>query len=124
MSQAFKLSRSLFTRAAARQPLVVARRSFVTTPVRGADLIQDLYLKEIRAYKAPQVKASDADAHVHKFSVPQPPPSPEEANLASELQDYEAQAVEVEGQAATGEAAPVEQDWFEDDWEEETPAAH
>ncbi|KAI5280324.1 hypothetical protein KEM54_003746, partial [Ascosphaera aggregata] len=88
------------------------------------DLLRDLYIREIRAYKAPQVKASDADAHVHKFNIPPPPPSPEEANLASELTEYKSQTVEVEGQAASSEIAPVEHDWFEDDWEEETPAAH
>ncbi|KAI5287682.1 hypothetical protein KEM52_001471, partial [Ascosphaera acerosa] len=91
------------------------------------DLIQDLYIKELRAYKPAQAKAADADAHVAKFAVPPPPPSPEETNLAADLKDYETQAVEVEGQAAAGAAgeapAPVEHDWLEDDWEDEAPAA-
>lgn len=87
-----------------------------------ADPVQDLYLRELKAYKPTPIKAGDADAHVLKFAPPKAPASPEEANLASELSAYESQEVEVEGQAAAGEAAPVEQSWFEE--EEETPAAH
>lgn len=82
-----------------------------------------MYLRELKAYKPTPIKAGDADAHVHKFTAPQAPKSPEEANLASELSAYESQEVEVEGQAAAGEAPPVEENWFEED-EEETPAAH
>jgi F-type H+-transporting ATPase subunit h len=64
-----------------------------------ADPVQDLYLRELKAYKPTPLKANDADEHVH-----------------------ESQEVEVEGQAAAGEAAPVEESWFEE--EEEAPAAH
>lgn len=88
-----------------------------------ADPVQDLYLRELKAYKTPAVKPGDAEAHVQKFALPKAPPSPEEANLAGELSAYESQEVEVEGQAAAGEAAPVEQSWFEEE-EDETPAAH
>jgi F-type H+-transporting ATPase subunit h len=44
-------------------------------------------------------------------------------NIASDLKAYEAQEVEVEGQAASGESAPVEESWFEDE-EDEAPTAH
>ncbi|KAJ5717549.1 hypothetical protein N7488_003195 [Penicillium malachiteum] len=121
MSQTLRASRSLFTRAS-RQQVPVAR-TFLTSAVRRADPVQDLYLRELKAYKPTPVKAGDADAHVHKFAPPQAPASPEEANLAGELSAYESQVVEVEGQAAAGEAAPVEESWFEEE-EEETPAAH
>jgi len=70
-------------------------------------------LKELRAYKPPQTKASDAEGHVQKFTPPAAPKSPEETNLASEMQDYENQAVEIEGAAAPGETPP-EEDFFED----------
>lgn len=86
-----------------------------------ADPVQDLYLRELKAYKPTPIKAGDADAHVQKFALPKAPASPEEANLAGELSAYESQEVEVEGQAAAGEAAPVEESWFEE--EEEAPAA-
>lgn len=87
-----------------------------------ADPVQDLYLRELKAYKPTPLKAGDAEEHVQKFTAPKAPQSPEEANLASELSAYESQEVEVEGQAAAGEAAPVEESWFEE--EEEAPAAH
>lgn len=88
-----------------------------------ADPVQDLYLRELKAYRPTPIKPGDAEAHVQKFALPKAPPSPEEANLAGELSAYESQEVEVEGQAAAGEAAPVEESWFEEE-EEEAPAAH
>ncbi|KAJ9213449.1 hypothetical protein DTO166G4_4892 [Paecilomyces variotii] len=122
MSQSLRASRSLLTRVS-RQQVSVARRTFLTSAARQADPVQDLYLRELRAYKPAPIKPGDAEAHVQKFSAPKPPPSPEEANIANELKDYEAQQVEVEGQAAAGEAAPVEESWFEED-EEPAAAAH
>jgi F-type H+-transporting ATPase subunit h len=81
--------------------------------MRSADLVQDLYLRELRAFKPAPTKASDADAYVQKFNAPKTPPSPEEGNIAAELKAYESQEVEVEGQAASGEPTPVEEDWLE-----------
>ncbi|OOQ83408.1 ATP synthase H chain [Penicillium brasilianum] len=123
MSQSLRASRSLFTRASRQQVPVAARRTFLTSAVRRADQVQDLYLRELKAYKPTPIKPSDSEGHVHIFNLPKAPASPEEANLASELSAYEAQQVEVEGQAATGEAAPAEESWFEED-EEEAAAAH
>ncbi|KKK19245.1 hypothetical protein ARAM_005285 [Aspergillus rambellii] len=121
MSQSLRASRSLFARVS-RQQVSVARRTFLTSAVRRADPVQDLYLRELRAYKPTPIKAGDAEAHVQKFSAPAAPQSPEEANLASDLGAYESQVVEVEGQAATGEPAPVEESWFEEEEEEAHPA--
>jgi F-type H+-transporting ATPase subunit h len=87
-----------------------------------ADLVQDLYLRELKAYKSPQLKATDAEGHVQKFAIPQVPASPEETDIANELKSYETQQVELEG-TTEGGAAPVEEDWFEEE-EEEAPAAH
>lgn len=56
---------------------------------------------------------------MQKFSIPAAPPSPEEADIASELKAYESQVPEVEGQSGEAGAAPVEQDWFEEPVEEE-----
>lgn len=69
------------------------------------------------------MKPSDADAHVQKFSIPQAPQSPEEADIARDLNAYAEQTVEVEGQAAAGEEA-VEEDWFEEEEDEEGEAKH
>jgi F-type H+-transporting ATPase subunit h len=96
-----------------------------TNHIPTADLVQDMYLKELKAYKTPAVKASDAEGHVQKFTLPKAPPSPEEADIASELKAYESQVPEVEGQSGEAGAAPVEQDWFEEPVEEEEGhAAH
>lgn len=86
----------------------------MVSDVGTADLVQDLYLKSLREYKAPAAKPSDAEGHVQKFSPPPTPQSPEESDLASEMKAYEDQVVEVEGQAAAGEAAEPEEDYFED----------
>jgi F-type H+-transporting ATPase subunit h len=90
-----------------------------------ADMIQDMYLKELKAYKVPPMKASDAEGQVAKFSPPAAPKSPEEANLANEMKEYEDQVVEIEGQAATGETQSTEEDYFEDLKQfDEEPAHH
>jgi len=68
-----------------------------------ADLVQDLYIKELRSYKPPAMKSSDAEGHVQKFMLPKAPLSPEEHDIASELKAYEDQKVDVEGQAAEDE---------------------
>jgi F-type H+-transporting ATPase subunit h len=87
-------------------------------------LIQDLYLKELKAYKPPQQKASDAEGHVQKFSPPSAPKSPEEVDLAGQMKDYEDQVVEIEGQSAAGEVSGGEEDFFEDLEEAEEESAH
>lgn len=88
-----------------------------------ADPVQDLYIRELAAYKPTPRKANDADAHVQKFVAPGPPPSPEEADISADLKAYETQTVEVEGQGQeAGQPTPVEEDWLEMD--EEKPAAH
>ncbi|EAW21499.1 hypothetical protein CNMCM5623_008803 [Aspergillus felis] len=120
MSQTLRASRSLLARVSRQQVSSVTRRSFLTSAVRQADPVQELYLRQLQAYKPTPIKPGDAEAHVQKFSAPAAPQSPEEANLANDLKAYESQDVEVEGQAAAGEAAPVEESWFEEEPEEET----
>lgn len=80
--------------------------------------MQDLYLRELKAYKTPAIKANDSEGHVQKFVAPKTPKSPEEADIANELKAYEASTVEVEGQAEGG-VALKEDDWFEEEPEEE-----
>lgn len=82
-----------------------------------ADLVQEMYLRELKAYKTPAMKATDSEGHVQKFSMPQPPKSPEESDLASDLQSYESAQVEVEGQSGSEGGAPAVnelQSWFEE----------
>jgi len=87
-------------------------------------MVQDMYLKELKAYKAPPVKPSDAQGHVQQFSIPKAPASPEEADIANDLQSYEAQVPEVEGHAAEGGSAAPEEDWFVEPEEEDEHAEH
>ncbi|EGP89617.1 unnamed protein product [Zymoseptoria tritici ST99CH_1A5] len=122
LGQTLRASSQSLARAALRQNAATLRRSFITpTAVRQADLVQDMYLKELKAYKAPAIKANDAEGQVQKFAMPKAPASPEEADLQNDLSAYEQQVPEVEGQAAEGSSAPVE-DWFVEEVEEE--AAH
>ncbi|KAF8646260.1 hypothetical protein AX16_007300 [Volvariella volvacea WC 439] len=79
---------TLFKQAA--RVTVSASRSFSTTPLRR-DLVRDIYLREIKAYKpAPVAK----DAHVGAVKTFNLPPAPQTpalpADLASELSAYDA----------------------------------
>ncbi|KAF5329260.1 hypothetical protein D9619_009017 [Psilocybe cf. subviscida] len=92
-------------------------RAFSTSTVARKDIVQDLYLREIKAYKpAPAAK----DAHVgsvKKLVLPTAPHAPTlPADLASELAAYEAteptaadaapaaQAASTDGEAHAGPA--------------------
>jgi F-type H+-transporting ATPase subunit h len=89
----------------------------------AADFVQELYLKELKAYKTPPVKESDSHGHVSTFKVPSSPKSPEESDLAGSLKEYEGMAVEVEGQEAApdagkaGGAPAAVEDWLVEDEE-------
>ena len=106
----------------------IVRRLFCadTSHVSTADFVQELYLKELKAYKPAPVKDSDAVGQVSTFSTPKAPKSPEETDLAASLKEYETMAVEVEGQEATASAAePAAEDWLViDDWDAEPQKRH
>lgn len=87
--------------------------------------MQELYLKELKAYKAPVVKDSDAQGQVATFSEPKAPRSPEEADLAASLKEYEGMAVEVEGavEAVEGAGPAAVEDWLVEEDEDE-PVKH
>ncbi|GAB7351421.1 hypothetical protein MBLNU459_g2088t1 [Dothideomycetes sp. NU459] len=125
LAQSMRASRQSLVRVARQQSAMTFRRTFITpTAVRQADLVQDLYLRELKAYKVPAVKANDSEGHVQLFSIPKPPPSPEESDIAKDLSAYESQQVEIEGQGEPG-AASVETDWFdESELADDEPAHH
>lgn len=92
-----------------------------------ADFVQELYLKELKAYKVPPVKDADAQGQVLAFQQPKAPKSPEEADLASSLKEYESMAVEVEGQeeaSAGGAAVAAVEDWLVEEDEDEHAHGH
>lgn len=93
--------------------------------ILAADFVQDLYVKELRAFKPTPLKPTDSDGHVQQFSLPKAGASPEESDIAKDLKSYDSQVVEVEGQEVGGGAISTEEDWFEDDEErEEAHATH
>ncbi|KAK5169712.1 ATP synthase F0 subcomplex subunit H atp14 [Saxophila tyrrhenica] len=126
LANSLRASRQSLARAALRPQTASLRRTLITpTTVRQADLVQDMYLRELKAYKPTPAKASDAEGQVAKFSMPKAPASPEEADIQNDLQAYEQQVPEVEGQAPTGTTAKgVEQDWFEEPEEDDEAEAH
>ncbi|KAI1415581.1 ATP synthase complex subunit H-domain-containing protein [Hypoxylon sp. FL1857] len=113
--------------AVARVARVNAARTFIAPTVsRRADFVQELYLKELKAYKPTPIKESDSVGQVQTFNVPKTPKSPEEADLASSLKEYESMAVEVEGNegATSANSTPaVIEDWLVEE-EDEEPAHH
>ncbi|KAK3956303.1 ATP synthase complex subunit H-domain-containing protein [Pseudoneurospora amorphoporcata] len=119
------LSRTSSARQAVAAVARLARpqmRTFIAPTVsRRADFVQELYLKELKAYKPTPIKESDSVGQVATFSLPKTPKSPEEADLASSLKEYENMAVEVEGQEGADASAPaaVVEDWLVEEEEEE-----
>ncbi|KAI0913184.1 ATP synthase complex subunit H-domain-containing protein [Ustulina deusta] len=113
--------------AVTRVARVNAVRGFIAPTVsRRADFVQELYLKELKAYKPSPVKETDSVGQVQTFSAPKPPKSPEEADLATSLKEYESMAVEVEGnEGATATSTPAAiEDWLVEEEEEEGAAHH
>lgn len=106
------------------QPVTRAPNWGLTRELLG-DLIQDLYLRELKAFKPTPVKPSDAEGHVQKFTPPKPPRSPAEENIANDLKAYETQQVDVEGQAKEGAENPLdEEDWFEEEEDDKNEMVH
>ncbi|KAI0969955.1 ATP synthase complex subunit H-domain-containing protein [Xylaria arbuscula] len=113
--------------AATRVARVNAVRGFIAPTVsRRADFVQELYLRELKAYKPTPVKDTDSVGQVQTFNAPKPPRSPEEADLANSLKEYENMAVEVEGnEGATASSTPAAvEDWLVEEEEEEGGAHH
>lgn len=95
-------------------------------PPLAADFVQELYLKELKAYKVPPVKESDAEGHVQPFTMPKTPASPEESDLAGSLKEYENMAVEIEGQDSTqnSNSSASLPDWLEAEEDEDDSRGH
>ncbi|KXJ91750.1 ATP synthase complex subunit H-domain-containing protein [Microdochium bolleyi] len=112
--------------AVSRVARVNAVRTFIAPTVsRRADFVQELYLKELKAYKPAPIKDTDSVGQVQTFTAPKSPKSPEEADLANSLKDYESMAVEVEGTEGVAGGAPAAvQDWLVEEDEGEEAAHH
>ncbi|KAF4332423.1 F1F0-ATPase complex subunit h [Fusarium beomiforme] len=125
LSQLSRVSRARSAVAAVSRvarPNAVQVRGFIAPTVsRKADFVQELYLKELKAYKIPAIKESDAEGNVQTFNIPKTPASPEETDLAGNLKEYESMAVEIEGQDTSAQSAgtPAVADWLEAEEEDE-----
>lgn len=83
---------ALLARGARQAQARICVRALSTSSVIRKDYVQDLYLRELKAFKpTPQAK----DAHMgqvkefHSPSAPQKPDVPSSADLAKELEAYE-----------------------------------
>ncbi|KAK3336547.1 putative carbohydrate binding protein [Cercophora scortea] len=113
--------------AVSRLAVRTQMRTFIAPTVsRRADFVQELYLKELKAYKPTPIKESDSVGNVSTFALPKTPKSPEESDLASSLKVYETMAVEVEGQegAEAGKPAAVVEDWLVEEEDEDDHKGH
>ncbi|TFK97872.1 ATP synthase complex subunit H-domain-containing protein [Pterulicium gracile] len=88
-----------------------ARRAFATSSVARKDLVQDLYIKELRAFK---VKPQAKDAHVgvvKAYSTPSAPKAPTlPTDLSAELSAYDASNPTVDTQKAEVKSEFAEQE--------------
>lgn len=85
-----------------------------------ADIVQDLYLKELKNYKPAPAQANDHEGQVKPWHAPAAPSVPDLglSGVQQDLASYESQAVEVEGSVAevdTASARKTSDDWFEED---------
>ncbi|CUS22580.1 LAQU0S06e01266g1_1 [Lachancea quebecensis] len=96
-------------------------RTFASTRVRS-NVIQDLYLREIKSVKLQPVSAKDAEGSVKAWTAPQAPKAPElEAQGPEALKAYAQEDVHVTKTEAEFAAESEEQDWLViEDIEEES----
>ncbi|KAL8293439.1 hypothetical protein RQP46_000140 [Phenoliferia psychrophenolica] len=84
----------------------VVARGFATSARSNKDLVQELYIKELKAYK-PSAVAHDLGT-VKAFSAPAAPSAPislDSAALAKELEAYDADVPTVDAPSAPSAAA-------------------
>lgn len=79
---------------ALRNPILL--RSIATTPITRQDPIQELYLRELRAYKPPPVSEEEAEAQTKSWRTPRQPKVPDtSSSTPDEVSSYAAETVEV-----------------------------
>ena len=93
----------------------------LTILLREADLVQDMYLRELKSYKPSPLKLGDLDGQLQKFAIPQPPSAPGEGDIARDLRTYENQEVEVESAALEKEGVSHQEMFDVDDQENDRP---
>ncbi|EDK43704.1 hypothetical protein LELG_01883, partial [Lodderomyces elongisporus NRRL YB-4239] len=97
-----------------------SKRFFSLTP-RRSNLIGDLYVNNIRQFKAKPLSQEEIDAAVKKFQLPGKPSIPQIHELSTEeVKTYEDSEVETQTEQATSaEDSSENGDWFVFDTVEE-----
>ncbi|BGP43407.1 hypothetical protein JCM10450v2_007567 [Rhodotorula kratochvilovae] len=104
----------------ARRAIQAARplaRSFSSAPAARKDFVQELYLKELRAYKPKPVAAAQGATKSYSTpSAPKTPEIPDAAALAKELEAYDASAPVADAPAAATEVVDASEAVGADDY--------
>lgn len=96
-----------------------ARRLFSISPQRS-NLVSDLYIQQIKAFKPTPLSNKDAESSVKSFQLPNKPSVPESEISADALSQYESSDVETAAAEPSSAAEPAaEEDWFVFEEEEE-----
>ncbi|KAI0070873.1 hypothetical protein K474DRAFT_1712935 [Panus rudis PR-1116 ss-1] len=103
------MSSTILRQASGAARAVSRSCAFSTSAVARRDLVQELYLKELKGYKPPPAAKDAHVGHVKAYSLPPAPKPPTvPADLASELAAYDAAEPTVASQpAATTSAEQV-----------------
>ncbi|PWN21044.1 hypothetical protein BCV69DRAFT_298835 [Microstroma glucosiphilum] len=106
------MSLSLFAKTATRSfASAQASRGFATSAIARRDLIQEAYLRELKAYKPAAKSADSHKGQVREFHQPSPPKAPatpSSSSLSSELDSYassEPDVAEVSKSSSTEEVS-------------------
>lgn len=97
-----------------------ARRLFSISPQRS-NLVSDLYIQQIKAFKPTPLSNKDAESSVKSFQLPNKPSVPESEISADALNQYESSDVETAAAepSSAGAEPAAEEDWFVFEEEEE-----
>ncbi|AOW27637.1 hypothetical protein MEM_02041 [Candida albicans L26] len=99
-----------------------SRRLFSVTP-RRSNLIGDLYIQHIKAFKPKALTQADIDSAVKAFQLPAKPSVPQADVNAEAVKEYEASDVETASPSTVAaEQTKPDEDWFV--FEEVEEAAH
>ncbi|EJS42558.1 atp14p [Saccharomyces arboricola H-6] len=108
-------------------PLRLCNRTLSTTRI-SYNVIQDLYLRELKETKLPPTTLQDAEGNVKPWMPPKKPSLPElELQGPDALKAYTEQKVEtahVAEESAEGGSEPIEEDWLVLDDAEEAKDSH
>ena len=94
--------------------LCASRARLLSTSAVRRNVLQDLYLRELKNIKLAPITPKDAEGSVKPWEEPSKPKVPElEAQGTEALQAYKSEPVETLSESADGQVEePVEEDWL------------